>query len=134
MLPGDDYVLYCAQRTPYSNKVTIHSWPPGQIAGVQEELLPRRERNLDSPSEFNWGYAGTGPACLARELLAHALGDEELAQDLAYAFKLDFIARQEEDEWQVSREFVQAWAERELEREQAIAAAAAKDAAMPAAA
>ena len=49
---------------------------PGQPTGI---LTPRTAaQHSHSPTGFSWGYAGSGPAELARAILVHALGDEGL--------------------------------------------------------
>ena len=45
-----------------------------------------------SPTGFQWGYGGSGPAQLALALLADALGDTELAQMHYQDFKRAFVA------------------------------------------
>jgi len=46
-----------------------------------------------SPSGFNWGYGGSGPAQLALALLADATGDDDLAQVLHQEYKWVVVGR-----------------------------------------
>ena len=62
--------------------------------GCEVRPLPLR---LDlwrhSPTGFEWGYAGSGPAQLAWAMLADALEDDALASQLHQRFKFEVIAR-----------------------------------------
>ena len=55
---------------------------------------------LHSPTGFQWGYGGSGPADLALNMLydyllrTHRKGAKDIALDLHQSFKWDFIARQ----------------------------------------
>jgi hypothetical protein len=44
-----------------------------------------------SPTGFNWGYGGSGPAQLALAILADALGNDKAALALHQAFKFKMI-------------------------------------------
>lgn len=52
-----------------------------------------------SPSGFEWGYGGSGPAQLALALLADHLGDDEKAVRLHQEFKRKVIASLPHDHW-----------------------------------
>ena len=80
------------------------TWAPLRFA----PFLPRHE--LKSPSGWNWGYAGSGPAELARHLLWHATGRRELLQRgaLYQEFKRDVVAALPDD-WVLTGEFIRAW-------------------------
>ena len=51
------------------------------------DLPMRLNLHNHSPTGFEWGYGGSGPAQLALALLADALGDDELAQAHYQDFK-----------------------------------------------
>ena len=58
-----------------------------------------------SPTGFEWGYGGSGPAQLALALLAHALKDDGRALRLHQPFKWRVIAPlPRDDEWQFTRD------------------------------
>ena len=60
-----------------------------------------------SPSGFEWGYGGSGPADLARSILADLLGripDPAIYQ----AFKWDHVASWS-DEWSITEDEIFAW-------------------------
>jgi hypothetical protein len=56
-------------------------------------LRPRRDLRNASPTGFEWGYGGSGPAQTALAILAHALADDERALDLHQRFKFARVAR-----------------------------------------
>jgi hypothetical protein len=72
-----------------------------------QRLLAHRMRH--SPTGFSWGYAGSGPADLARSILWDYLGAEprpRCYQD----FKSQFIAGLAQDEsWQLSGDVIRIW-------------------------
>ncbi len=51
------------------------------------DLPLRLDLHNHSPTGFEWGYGGSGPAQLALALLADALGDDDLAQGHYQEFK-----------------------------------------------
>jgi hypothetical protein len=57
-------------------------------------LYMRKAKHYHSPTGFNWGYAGSGPAELARHLLVHATNRPKLMDrpDLYQQFKFEHIA------------------------------------------
>jgi hypothetical protein len=54
-------------------------------------LRLRLDLNNHSPTGFEWGYAGSGPAQLALAILADALNDDERALRLHQKFKFKVI-------------------------------------------
>lgn len=64
-----------------------------------------------SPTGFEWGYGGSGPAQLALALLADALGDADEALLWYQPFKEVFVSRLERDEWLVTEEGVRGYVE-----------------------
>ena len=59
----------------------------------QEHLTPERSLALvnHSPSGFEWGYGGSGPAQLALALLLNYTGDEAFALDHYKEFKTELV-------------------------------------------
>ncbi len=53
----------------------------------ERALSPRLDLWNHSPTGFEWGYGGSGPAQLSLALLADALGDDEKAVQLHQPFK-----------------------------------------------
>jgi hypothetical protein len=103
-------IQYEGKRTQDGCKVT-------RTEGTQMQPLPLR---LDiwnhSPTGFEWGYGGSGPAQLSLALLVDALHDEEMAARLHQDFKWEVISRLPFEGWQMEQEVVIATARR-LEEE-----------------
>jgi len=61
----------------------------------QEQLTPDRSLALvnHSPSGFEWGYGGSGPAQLALALLLDYTGDEAFALDHYQEFKTEVVSQ-----------------------------------------
>ena len=57
-----------------------------------QPLNPRLDLWNHSPSGFEWGYPGSGPAQLALALLADCLGDDQEAVELHQDFKSAVVA------------------------------------------
>ena len=63
------------------------------IGSSTERALPLQlEIRGHSPTGFQWGYSGSGPAQLALALLADALGETEHAQMHYQDFKREFVS------------------------------------------
>jgi hypothetical protein len=76
-------------------------------AGVTSYLLPHLVRH--SPDGFNWGYLGSGPADLARSLLADCLATDP-APRLYQAFKERFVAPLPQDAaWFIDKAAIDQW-------------------------
>ena len=60
---------------------------------TERALDPRFDLANHSPTGFEWGYAGSGPAQLALALLADALGDDLRALLLHQDFKQFIVSR-----------------------------------------
>lgn len=90
-----------------SGVATIVSVCPGKTA-----LPPRNDLVNHSPTGFEWGYAGSGPAQLALALLAHATNDTERALTLHQAFKTEVISKWPRDRgWKITAAEVRQWAD-----------------------
>lgn len=62
-------------------------------------LRPRLDLAKHSPTGFEWGYGGSGPAQLALAILADVLGDDEKAARYHQWFKFMVIAKLPHDRW-----------------------------------
>lgn len=65
-------------------------------------LDPRLDLKNHSPTGFEWGYAGSGPAQLANALAADVLGDDERARDVYQDLKFKLVARLDGDAWSLT--------------------------------
>ena len=88
-----------------STLVAIH-----HAHGPVEPLPKRFDLENHSPTGFEWGYLGSGPAQLALALLADALHNDEEARRLHQQFKSAVVARFAQDSWELTREEIQQWA------------------------
>lgn len=61
------------------------------VDGVSTPLDPRLDLANKSPTGFEWGYAGSGPAQLALAICADALGDDARALRLHQGFKMRVV-------------------------------------------
>jgi len=85
--------------------------PVGQECTVRvdgEPLDTRYDLLSASPSGFEWGYGGSGPAQLSIALLAHAY-DEEFAADNYQSFKREVVSELPEDGWTLNFTDLDAW-------------------------
>jgi hypothetical protein len=78
------------------------------------ELDLRLDLRNHSPTGFELGYSGSGPAQLALAITADVLGDDH-ARHVYQDFKQAFVARWPREGFAISAEAVEGWAE-ELER------------------
>jgi len=65
-------------------------------------LNPRLDLWNHSPTGFEWGYGGSGPAQLALALLAHCLNDDARAVRLHQEFKQEVVANLEGRGWKMT--------------------------------
>jgi hypothetical protein len=92
--------------------------------GRPGELPPRLDLANKSPSGFEWGYNGTGPAQLALAILADAVGDEPALRWQNYqAFKSAVVGRLPYDGWVLTIDEVLDWYRREAQPAEADRAA-----------
>ena len=68
-----------------------------------ESLDCRYDLLSASPSGFEWGYGGSGPAQLAIAILAHAY-DDEFAIDRYQRFKREFVAELPKSGWTLTKQ------------------------------
>lgn len=77
--------------------------------GIERDLPARLDLRNHSPTGFEWGYGGSGPAQLALAILAYQTGDDELALRLYQRFKEDVVARFDRAEWELGSWQVRDW-------------------------
>lgn len=94
----------------------VHVLHSPAMMRMGKELTPHASARLwdHSPTGFNWGYQGSGPAQLALAILLEATGDAELAVHHHQEFKRQVVCRFPQGEsWALTADQVQAWVERE---------------------
>ncbi len=83
-----------------------------EVDGKELKLGPSLKLRNHSPTGFQWGYAGSGPAQLALALLLAAGLPKEEACDLYQEFKREFVQHWPNG-WSFCEELdVRAWARR----------------------
>ena len=84
---------YEGHRTWRGVNVTVNGHP----------LNPRLDLRNHSPTGFEWGYGGSGPAQLALAILADHLGNDEQALNFYQRFKWIVIAELPKRGWTLTR-------------------------------
>ena len=87
-------ITYQGKREGCVTVVTVNGIP----------LNPRLDLWNHSPTGFEWGYGGSGPAQLALALLAHHLGDDNAAVALHQDFKHAVITLLDQRGWTLTGE------------------------------
>ena len=85
---------YKGRREGYAADVTVNGRP----------LNPRLDLWNHSPTGFEWGYGGSGPAQLALALLADHFSDDQKAVGLHHYFKLEVVAKLPKRGWTLTSE------------------------------
>ena len=80
---------YAGRRQGFAAIVTVDGRP----------LNPRLDLWNHSPTGFEWGYGGSGPAQLALAILADHLGNDEQAFNFHHRFKWSVIAELPRRSW-----------------------------------
>lgn len=74
-----------------------------------EPLHPRLDLHRHSPTGFEWGYSGSGPAQLALAMLAAVTGDDDATEKLYQRFKLQVIGALPRPGWVMHAALVEEW-------------------------
>lgn len=85
-------MTYQGVREGYAVFVTVDDHP----------LNPRLDLYNHSPSGFEWGYCGSGPAQLALAILAHHFGNDRQALDTYQRFKWTVVAGLPKRGWKLT--------------------------------
>lgn len=94
---GDCLVFYNDSDAPDDSESAIRT-------------LRRRDDLMNhSPTGFEWGYEGSGPAQLALALLAHHTQDDAKAVSLHQAFKRDIVGNFARSGWNLAASEIDAW-------------------------
>jgi len=93
--------LYRGKRTKHATTVMVE-----EESGQSRTLDPRHDLRNHSPTGFEWGYGGSGPAQLALALAADVLGDDEKAQDVYERLKFKLIGGLPDAGWVLTEDRV----------------------------
>lgn len=88
---------YVGTRTEAGCRVEVVAFD-----GTVSDLPLRLDLFNHSPTGFEWGYSGSGPAQLALALLAHALEDDDRAFQHHQRFKFKHVASFDAERWSMS--------------------------------
>ena len=94
--------VYHGIRTEFDAAVIVEE------DGETRALDPRHDLRSHSPTGFNWGYGGSGPAQLALALAADVLGDDDKAQDVYQRLKFKLIGGLPDQGWVLTEERIRA--------------------------
>ncbi len=67
-------------------------------------LDPRFDLRNHSPTGFEWGYGGSGPAQLALALAADVLGDDDAALGVYQRLKFRLVGRLPAESWTLTED------------------------------
>ncbi len=97
-------VAYVGYRTEKGAQVYV-------VRNGQPEPLHHVVRH--SPTGFEWGYGGSGPADLALSILADYLGDEVAAAELKGRFKEQVVSRLPRAAWMLTEDAIASFLRRQ---------------------
>lgn len=95
-----DTVVYRGIRTPHGAGVHVQH---GALGSAVRPLPMRLDLRSHSPTGFEWGYLGSGPAQLALALCADALQDDRRAQRVYQDFKALVVSVFRASDFTISR-------------------------------
>jgi hypothetical protein len=105
-------VYYTGQRLPSGGTKVLRIHDQDVF-----DLDPCLDLKNHSPTGFEWGYQGSGPAQLALAILADYLADDTLALEYYQDFKRDTISRIESDAWVLTLDHLQQYMRRTCDGE-----------------
>ena len=109
--------VYQGQRRDRTQVECQTVWAQVQYQGVIITAydLPNVDQ-AGSPSGFEWGYGGSGPAALAMSLLEDHLADHVKAERLHQSFKSEIVEHWQGDNWRITSGQIEDWIFRHEER------------------
>ena len=91
--------IYKGTREGHVTDVTVNG----------RRLNPRLDLWNHSPTGFEWGYGGSGPAQLALAILADHLGNDDEAVGLHQQFKWELVAKLPRLGWKLTSPEIEQW-------------------------
>lgn len=95
--------LFRGTRTEDGCRVVIERGSARRNLDMRLDIVPH------SPSGFEWGYRGSGPAQLAVAILAAVLMDDQAAFDAHIHFKEEVVAGMHKPGWVLHEETIWRW-------------------------
>jgi hypothetical protein len=95
--------IYIGTRTLQGCIVTV------QIGSKVSKLKRRLDLRRHSPTGFEWGYGGSGPAQLALAILADCLANDRAALRLYQEFKFSVVSTLDHAMWRLTDDDVHNW-------------------------
>jgi hypothetical protein len=102
--------VYRGTRTETGCEVVVEE------GGTTRPLDPRLDLRKHSPTGFEWGYSGSGPAQLALALAADVLGDNDRARDVYQRLKFKLVGGLPREGWELTEDRIRSAVEA-IERE-----------------
>lgn len=96
---------YFGERVNREVNVSVTQFSKAQGTETSYNL---RHIAYHSPDGFEFGYGGSGPADLARSILADCVGIK-IADSLYHDFKWEFIVRQTKDDFEIKEQDIVDW-------------------------
>lgn len=113
---GGEFVkTYSANRETSGTRVFVKQADAKFENTIELDPAPSLAIVNHSPTGFEWGYGGSGPAQLALAILLDVTGDRELAEKLHQDFKWKFIANLPAEKWQLREDDVRQWVKNSAE-------------------
>lgn len=111
--------IYFGRRDAHGPEVMVM-----EADGQCRMLNPARSLELQnhSPTGFEWGYGGSGPAQLALALLLDYYG-ADAAQQTYHFFKSQVVARMPAGEWELTGSEIQFWMQTNIDNSEQEASA-----------
>lgn len=88
--------IYFGWRTKEGCCAKVYDSDKGSIL---RDLDPRLDLRSHSPTGFEWGYPGSGPAQLALALLADACDDDDVAREFLQGFQREVVQHLARECW-----------------------------------
>jgi len=85
-----------------TGETVVQVWEPGSLS------KPLKHEAKHSPTGYEWGYLGSGPADLALSILMDCTGSRIASERMYHKFKQDFVAGFKTS-WCISEDEIERW-------------------------
>ena len=104
-------VIEKTEEKVYIGNRSLKDW---MAKAVTVNGRPLKHIVCHSPTHFEWGFSGCGPADLSLSILTDYLGDRRRAEKLHQQFKVDFVSKFAYEGWEISGKEIEDWLERTI--------------------